>query len=68
MLLCASAMDPPRRIEDAVVTARTYPRQGRTPPNALTRQPFPSVPSSAGVADARSDWDVGRYVFPPDLS
>jgi hypothetical protein len=45
MLLCASAMDPSRRIEDAVVTERTYPRQGRTPFNALARQPFPSVRS-----------------------
>ena len=31
VLLCASAMDPPSRIEDAVETERTYPRQARTP-------------------------------------
>jgi hypothetical protein len=67
MLLCASAMDPSRRIEDAVVTERTSSPEAQ-PLNALTRQPFPSIPVSAGVADARSDWDVGRYVFPPGLS
>ena len=33
VLLCASAMDPPSRIEDAVETDRTYPRQARTPFN-----------------------------------
>ncbi len=32
-LLCASAMDPPSRIDDAVETERTYPRQARTPFN-----------------------------------
>jgi hypothetical protein len=68
MLFCANAMDPSRRIEDAVVTERTYPRQRRTSLNALTCQPVPIGPVSAGVADARSDWDVGRYVFLPGLS
>src|SRR5205085_5225647 len=29
VLLCASAMDPPSRIEDAAETERTYPRQAR---------------------------------------
>jgi aspartyl-tRNA(Asn)/glutamyl-tRNA(Gln) amidotransferase subunit A len=33
VLLCASAMDPPSRIEDAEETERTYPRQARTPFN-----------------------------------
>ena len=31
VLLCASAMDPPCRIDDAEAVARTYPRQARTP-------------------------------------
>jgi aspartyl-tRNA(Asn)/glutamyl-tRNA(Gln) amidotransferase subunit A len=33
VLLCASSMDPASRIEDAVETARTYPRQARLPFN-----------------------------------
>jgi aspartyl-tRNA(Asn)/glutamyl-tRNA(Gln) amidotransferase subunit A len=33
VLLCASAMDPASRIEDAAETERTYPRQARTPFN-----------------------------------
>ncbi len=32
-LLCASAMDPPSRIDDPIETERTYPRQARTPFN-----------------------------------
>ena len=33
VLLCASAMDPPCRIDDPVEVERTYPRQARTPFN-----------------------------------
>jgi aspartyl-tRNA(Asn)/glutamyl-tRNA(Gln) amidotransferase subunit A len=33
VLLCASAMDPPSRLDDPVETERTYPRQARTPFN-----------------------------------
>jgi aspartyl-tRNA(Asn)/glutamyl-tRNA(Gln) amidotransferase subunit A len=33
ILLCASAMDPPSRIDDAAEVERTYPRQARTPFN-----------------------------------
>jgi aspartyl-tRNA(Asn)/glutamyl-tRNA(Gln) amidotransferase subunit A len=33
VLLCASSMDPPSRIEDAAETEITYPRQARTPFN-----------------------------------
>ena len=33
ILLCASSMDPASRIEDHEETARTYPRQARTPFN-----------------------------------
>ena len=37
-LLCASAMDPACRIDDAEAVARTYPRQARNPFN-LTGHP-----------------------------
>jgi aspartyl-tRNA(Asn)/glutamyl-tRNA(Gln) amidotransferase subunit A len=33
VLLCASAMDPPCRMDDPVEVERTYPRQARTPFN-----------------------------------
>ena len=33
VLLCASAMDPPCRIDDPLEVERTYPRQARTPFN-----------------------------------
>jgi aspartyl-tRNA(Asn)/glutamyl-tRNA(Gln) amidotransferase subunit A len=33
VLLCASAMDPPCRIDDTAEVERTYPRQARTPFN-----------------------------------
>ena len=33
VLMCASSMDPPSRLDDADETARTYPRQARTPFN-----------------------------------
>jgi aspartyl-tRNA(Asn)/glutamyl-tRNA(Gln) amidotransferase subunit A len=33
VLLCASAMDPPSRIDEAKEVERTYPRQARTPFN-----------------------------------
>jgi len=33
LLLCASSMDPPCRVDDAQEIARTYPRQARTPFN-----------------------------------
>jgi aspartyl-tRNA(Asn)/glutamyl-tRNA(Gln) amidotransferase subunit A len=38
VLLTASGMDPPFRIDDAAGLARTYPRQGRSPFN-LTGHP-----------------------------
>jgi aspartyl-tRNA(Asn)/glutamyl-tRNA(Gln) amidotransferase subunit A len=33
VLLCASAMDPPSRMDNPAETERTYPRQARTPFN-----------------------------------
>jgi aspartyl-tRNA(Asn)/glutamyl-tRNA(Gln) amidotransferase subunit A len=45
-LLCASAMDPPSRIEDAVETERTYPRQARTTFNVTGH---PALATMAGL-------------------
>lgn len=47
VLMCASSMDPASRIEDAEETARTYPRQARTPFN-LTGHP--AVAMMSGLA------------------
>jgi aspartyl-tRNA(Asn)/glutamyl-tRNA(Gln) amidotransferase subunit A len=61
VLLCASAMDPPSRIEDAVETERTYPRQARTPFNVTGH---PALAMMAGLSSAGlplSVQFVGRY-------
>ena len=61
VLLCASAMDPPSRIEDAAETERTYPRQARTPFNVTGH---PAVAMMAGLSSAGvplSVQFVGRY-------
>ncbi len=61
VLLCASAMDPPSRIEDAVETERTYPRQARTPFNVTGH---PALAMMAGIARnglPLSLQFVGRY-------
>jgi aspartyl-tRNA(Asn)/glutamyl-tRNA(Gln) amidotransferase subunit A len=61
VLMCASAMDPPSRIEDAAETERTYPRQARTPFN-VTGQP--ALAMMAGLSRAGlplSVQFVGRY-------
>jgi aspartyl-tRNA(Asn)/glutamyl-tRNA(Gln) amidotransferase subunit A len=47
VLLCASAMDPPSRIEDAIETERTYPRQARTPFNVTGH---PALAMMAGLS------------------
>jgi aspartyl-tRNA(Asn)/glutamyl-tRNA(Gln) amidotransferase subunit A len=47
VLLCASAMDPPSRIEDAAETERTYPRQARTPFNVTGH---PALAMMAGLS------------------
>jgi aspartyl-tRNA(Asn)/glutamyl-tRNA(Gln) amidotransferase subunit A len=47
VLLCASAMDPPSRIEDAEETERTYPRQARTPFNVTGH---PALAMMAGLS------------------
>jgi aspartyl-tRNA(Asn)/glutamyl-tRNA(Gln) amidotransferase subunit A len=47
VLMCASAMDPPSRIEDAEETERTYPRQARTPFNVTGH---PALAMMAGLS------------------
>jgi aspartyl-tRNA(Asn)/glutamyl-tRNA(Gln) amidotransferase subunit A len=47
VLLCASAMDPPSRLDDAPATERTYPRQARTPFNVTGH---PAVAMMAAVS------------------
>jgi len=49
VLMCASAMDPPSRIEDAAETERTYPRQARTPFNVTGH---PALAMMAGLSAA----------------
>ncbi|MDE2006879.1 MAG: amidase [Rhodospirillales bacterium] len=61
VLLCASSMDPASRIDDAEETARTYPRQARTPFNVTGH---PALAMMAGLSDAGlplSVQFVGRY-------
>jgi aspartyl-tRNA(Asn)/glutamyl-tRNA(Gln) amidotransferase subunit A len=61
VLLCASAMDPPSRIDDAAETERTYPRQARTPFNVTGH---PALAMMAGLSAAGlplSVQFVGRY-------
>jgi aspartyl-tRNA(Asn)/glutamyl-tRNA(Gln) amidotransferase subunit A len=61
VLLCASAMDPPSRIEDAAETERTYPRQARTPFNVTGH---PALAMMAGLSSGGlplSVQFVGRY-------
>jgi aspartyl-tRNA(Asn)/glutamyl-tRNA(Gln) amidotransferase subunit A len=49
VLLCASAMDPPSRLDDPVETERTYPRQARTPFN-VTGHPALAMMAARRVA------------------
>src|SRR5256886_17656770 len=61
VLLCASAMDPASRIEDAADTERTYPRQARTPFNVTGH---PALAMMAGLSRGGlplSVQFVGRY-------
>ena len=61
VLLCASSMEPPSRIDDAAETARTYPRQARTPFNVTGH---PAVAMLAGLSRAGLPLSVqfaGRY-------
>jgi aspartyl-tRNA(Asn)/glutamyl-tRNA(Gln) amidotransferase subunit A len=61
VLLCASSMDPASRLDDAEETARTYPRQARTPFNVTGH---PALAMMAGLSSNLlpvSAQFVGRY-------
>jgi aspartyl-tRNA(Asn)/glutamyl-tRNA(Gln) amidotransferase subunit A len=61
VLLCASAMDPPSRMDDPAETERTYPRQARTPFNTTGH---PALAMMSGLSSAGlplSVQFVGRY-------
>ncbi len=61
LLLCASAMDPPCRIDDAEAVARTYPRQARTP---FSVTGHPALAMMSGLSSERLPLSlqlVGRY-------
>jgi aspartyl-tRNA(Asn)/glutamyl-tRNA(Gln) amidotransferase subunit A len=61
VLMCASAMDPASRIEDAAETERTYPRQARTPFNVTGH---PALAMMSGLSRGGlplSVQFVGRY-------
>jgi len=47
VLICASSMDPPSRIDQPDVVARTYPRQARTPFNTTGH---PALAMMAGLS------------------
>ena len=61
VLLCASAMDPPSRIEDAQETERTYPRQARTPFNVTGHPALAMMTGLSSAALPLSVQFVGRY-------
>jgi aspartyl-tRNA(Asn)/glutamyl-tRNA(Gln) amidotransferase subunit A len=61
VLICASSLDPASRLDDPVETARTYPRQARTPFNVTGH---PALAMMSGLSDAGlplSVQFVGRY-------
>jgi aspartyl-tRNA(Asn)/glutamyl-tRNA(Gln) amidotransferase subunit A len=61
LLLTASAMDPPCRIDDEEAIKRTYPRQARTPFNVTGH---PALAMMAGLSRARLPLSLqlaGRY-------
>jgi aspartyl-tRNA(Asn)/glutamyl-tRNA(Gln) amidotransferase subunit A len=61
VLMCASSMDPSSRMDDAEETARTYPRQARTPFNVTGH---PALAMMAGLSHGGlpvSVQFVGRY-------
>jgi aspartyl-tRNA(Asn)/glutamyl-tRNA(Gln) amidotransferase subunit A len=61
VLICASAMDPPSRIDKSEEVERTYPRQARTPFNVTGH---PALAMMAGISSGGlplSVQFVGRY-------
>jgi aspartyl-tRNA(Asn)/glutamyl-tRNA(Gln) amidotransferase subunit A len=61
VLVCASSLDPASRLDDAAETARTYPRQARTPFNVTGH---PALAMMSGLSDGGLPLSVqfaGRY-------
>ena len=61
VLLCASSMDPASRIDDAEETARTYPRQARTPFNVTGHPALAMMSGLSRNGLPMSVQFVGRY-------
>jgi aspartyl-tRNA(Asn)/glutamyl-tRNA(Gln) amidotransferase subunit A len=61
VLLCASSMDPPSRMDDPDETARTYPRQARTPFNVTGHPALAMMSGLASNGLPVSVQFVGRY-------
>jgi len=61
ILMCASSMDPASNILDAAETARTYPRQARTPFNVTGHPALAMMSGLASTGLPTSVQFVGRY-------
>ncbi len=61
VLLCASSMDPASRLDDAEETARTYPRQARTPFNVTGHPALAMMSGLSRNGLPVSAQFVGRY-------
>lgn len=61
VLMCASSMDPASEIEDAVETARTYPRQARVPFNVTGHPALAMMSGLSGNGLPVSVQFAGRY-------
>ncbi len=61
VLLCASSMDPSSRMDDPDETARTYPRQARTPFNVTGHPALAMMSGLSGNGLPVSVQFVGRY-------
>src|SRR5690606_39001353 len=64
LLLCASSMDPPSRIDDVAETERTYPRQARTPFNVTGH---PAISVMCGIS-AAAGLPIGMQLVGPSWS
>ena len=61
VLLCASSLDPASRLDDPAETARTYPRQARTPFNVTGHPALAMMSGLSGAGLPLSVQFVGRY-------
>jgi aspartyl-tRNA(Asn)/glutamyl-tRNA(Gln) amidotransferase subunit A len=61
ILLCASAMDPPSRIDNPEEVERTYPRQARTPFNVTGHLALAMMSGISSGGLPLSVQIVGRY-------